>query len=133
MGQGPRHGAVSLDEGPQRLDRLLGWVQTVSGVNPFDHVGRRMVGQVTTAVDPSNLIRKLKERKSSWHDRIRAKLLVDGIISNRWSFRFLSFVRKNNLEKCQRSFSPADNVFFAAIEDATFSWEYWDKRLTRLP
>ena len=92
-----------------------------------------IIVEVTTAPDPSNLIRKLKQRENQWHDRIRAKLIADGIISDRWSFRFLSFVRRHNLEKCQRSFSPADNVFFAALEDATFSWEYWDKRLTQLP
>ena len=53
--------------------------------------------------------------------------------SRTWDIRFLGFVRKDNGEKARARLAGHDKVTFAAIEDATFSWKFWEERKGAFP
>ena len=84
--------------------------------------------EVTTGSDSRPTIKKVNERKERWFDRITAKLKTDEIITSAWPIRFLGFVRRDNLLRLQKTFLGVTDVGFIAIEDVSFSWDYWEKR-----
>jgi hypothetical protein len=88
-----------------------------------------VVIEVASASNVTAIISKAKERKVQWFDRLKSKLEADGIIDDRWSMRFLGFVRDENLKKAKAAFVDIDDVAFASIESATFAWDYWKDRI----
>jgi hypothetical protein len=87
-----------------------------------------VVVEVATGAGLSSIIQKAKDREKQWFAPLRLKLESDGVVSG-WDIRFLGFVRKDNLEKAQAALAGHDRVTFAAIESATFSWDYWKARV----
>ena len=87
-----------------------------------------LVVEVSTASDVGNLLKKVKDRKALWFERVNAKLQADGIIDAQWTTHFIGFVREAVLGKARHHFSGENDVFFVALEDATFSWAYWENR-----
>ena len=92
-----------------------------------------VVVEVTTASNINPFIEKAINRKKQWFEPLYAKLLADRIIDTSWDIRFLGFVRKDNFEKARAKLSGHDKVTIAAIEDATFSWKFWEVRQGGLP
>jgi hypothetical protein len=91
-----------------------------------------VVVEVTAASDAGSIIEKALDREKQWFLPLRTKLHADGIADG-WRMRFLGFVRRANLDKAKKALAPAPDVAFAAIEDATFSWDYWNQREGGLP
>jgi hypothetical protein len=92
-----------------------------------------LIVEVTSASDPVPVTRKIRDRQNLWYDRVRSKLMSDGTIDEKWSMRFLGFVRKANLVKLNEQFKDQGDVAFESIEDAMFSWDYWERRKIGLP
>lgn len=91
-----------------------------------------VVVEVTTAYEISSLLDKVRKRDEQWFVRLRAQLDIDGVARG-WEMRFLGFVRQDRLKKAESAFAGVPNVAFTAIEDATFSWKYWERREGGLP
>jgi hypothetical protein len=87
-----------------------------------------VVVEMTTGANADAIIAKATDREKQWFEPLRAKLKDDGV-ANDWPLRFLGFVRKTNLEKTQKAFADATDVTVIAIEDATFPWDYWTRRV----
>lgn len=95
-------------------------------------VGEVVVVEVATGSRFAGLLGRVAERKARWFDPIQAKLTGDGLAEQaRWPIRFLGFVRRDCLADLSRSFTGEQEVAFAAIEDATFPWSYWNDRAVR--
>jgi hypothetical protein len=90
-----------------------------------------IVVEVTTAYDIDALLAKVEDRDKQWFAPLRAQLNADHIAES-WDTRFLGFVRRDRLDKALRTVSAHD-VKFVAIEDTTFSWDYWKRREGGLP
>lgn len=88
-----------------------------------------VVVEVGTASDLGSLFSRIAEREARWFNPLRSKMLSDGVSDASWNFRFLGFIRRANIEKAQTKFEAACDVSFYAIEDATFPWSYWEKRV----
>ncbi len=91
-----------------------------------------VVVEVTTASDIHGLIGKVRNREKQWFEALHTKLQNDGIAVG-WPLRFLGFVRRANLERARQQFAGEKDVTFAAIEDASFPWWYWENRKGGLP
>jgi hypothetical protein len=87
-----------------------------------------VVVEVATGADLGPITTKAKDREKQWFAPLRQKLETDGVVSG-WEIRFLGFVRQQNLEKARAALAGHDRVAFAAIESATFSWNYWEARI----
>jgi len=87
-----------------------------------------VVVEVATGANPAPIIKKVEDRTERWFDPLRARLIGDGVTDENWRLRFLGFVRCENLKAVQNAFASADDVTFMNIEDASFSWKYWDGR-----
>jgi hypothetical protein len=88
-----------------------------------------IVVEVTVAVDLKSLTARIKERQTRWYNSIYRHLMELGIVDDHWKMRFLGFVRKANLSKAKAPFASEADVAFCAIEEATFLWDYWDRRI----
>ena len=86
-----------------------------------------VVVEVATGSGIGPITADAKNREQQWFGPLREKLASDGVVEG-WPIRFLGFVRKANLEKARKALSGHDGVAFAAIESATFSWDYWQER-----
>jgi hypothetical protein len=91
-----------------------------------------VVVEVTTASNVSSILSKIQDRDQQWLLKLREQLTADHIAEG-WDTRVLCFVRRENLKKAEREFDGIEKVTFAAIEDATFSWDYWKERKGGLP
>lgn len=91
-------------------------------------LGRRevVIVEVTMAVDLKPIISRVSQREQRWYRPIR-KALPE--VVEEWGIRLLGFVRKPNVVKARQAFPDQPDVAFHAIEDATFLWEYWDRRM----
>ena len=88
-----------------------------------------VVVEVATGSRVTDLWGRVAERGTRWFDPIRAKMVDDGLAAQAtWDIRFLGFVRRDCLVDARRRFEGQPDVAFAAIEDATFAWSYWDSR-----
>jgi hypothetical protein len=87
-----------------------------------------VVVEVTSGADVGAITAKAKDRERQWFAPLRQKLEADGVVSG-WEIRFLGFVRQQNLGKARAALIGHDRVAFAAIESATFSWDYWEDRI----
>ncbi len=87
-----------------------------------------VIVEVASGGDISTIIAKAKDREKQWFAPVRRKLVEDGVVDG-WDIRFLGFVRKALLNKAQNALQGHDGVAFAAIEKATFSWNYWEVRI----
>ena len=54
------------------------------------------------------------------------RLLNDCVVTADWDIRFLGFVRRDNVERARTRFAGQDRVCFHALEEAAFSFAYWD-------
>ena len=88
-----------------------------------------VVVEVASGADIKSIVTKAQDRERQWFQPLRVKLRADGIVDDSWHIRFLGFIRKVNLEKARQLIAPAADIAFAAIEDATFSWDYWKDRI----
>ena len=87
-----------------------------------------VVVEVVSGADIGPITTKAKDREKQWFGPLRQKLEADGVVSG-WDIRFLGFVRQQNLETARAASVGQDRVAFAAIERATFSWDYWEDRI----
>ncbi len=88
-----------------------------------------VIVEVTTAASLSSLTEKVKQRETRWYTPLRKKLSELSAINERWKFRFLGFVRAENLSRMKKEFIDDPDVTFFPIEDASFPWLYWDERI----
>jgi hypothetical protein len=87
-----------------------------------------VVVEVTTASNVNPLFSRIEKRSTCWYGPIRRRL-EELRIAKGWQLRFLGFVRRASIPAARASFTSAHDVAFCAIEDATFIWDYWDKRI----
>jgi hypothetical protein len=92
-----------------------------------------VVVEVTTASNIATLLERVKNRDSQWFSPLRSQLVeMDAALKN-WEMRFLGFVRQECLKRARDTFADVPGVTFAAVEDTTFSWKYWERREGGLP
>ena len=91
-----------------------------------------VVLEIATGANLDGLTKRVAERETRWFKPIRAKLASDGLAEQAgWGIRFLGFVRRDCLKGETQFFAGERDVAFAAIEDATFPWAYWENRDTQ--
>ena len=83
--------------------------------------------EVATGSSLNSILAKVRDRETQWFNPLREKLRADGVLAATWPIRFLGFVRRANLDAALQPFRADADVAFAAIEDATFSWDYWEE------
>lgn len=88
-----------------------------------------VIVEVTAAANMQPLIGRIEQRELRWYNPVRRKMKEIGVVDDGWKTRFLGFIRSQNLPLARARFEPPSDVSFWAIEDATFLWSYWDKRM----
>ncbi len=88
-----------------------------------------VIVEVTLAASLKPLIDRVTARETRWFNPVRRVLEASSVINETWSMRFLGFVRQDNVTLAKRHFEAEKNVTFFPIEEATFSWRYWDSRM----
>jgi hypothetical protein len=88
-----------------------------------------VIVEVATGSTLSGLFGRVEGREARWYRPLKQKMIEDRIIDSSWTFRFLGFVRRTNVEAAQRHFAAATDVKFYPLEDATFPWAYWESRI----
>jgi hypothetical protein len=88
-----------------------------------------VIVEVTSAATLGGLKKKVKQRETRWYTPLRATLTKLKVINKGWQFRFLGFVRDENLARLEQEFTGDRDVTFFPIEKASFPWLYWDERI----
>jgi hypothetical protein len=88
-----------------------------------------VVVEVTTSVNWRSLAQNVRDREARWFNPISRRLKEFSLPGAEWKIRFLGFLREANVEPAKSQFKDENDVTFFAIEDATFLWKYWDKRI----
>lgn len=87
-----------------------------------------VVVEVASGADIKKIVANVKARERQWFGPLRDKLKADDVVDG-WDLRFLGFVRRHNLKTARRLTEGQLGVAFWALEDATFSWDYWADRI----
>lgn len=84
-----------------------------------------VVVEVTTAADPTSLKSKILAREPNWFAPLRARFGSNP--------RVIAFVRRPLVAEATKWAEmhaiPRGEVCFFPLEDATFPWDYWDRRI----
>ncbi|GEO18723.1 hypothetical protein [Microvirga aerophila] len=92
-----------------------------------------VIVEVTTGAALEGIFKRIANRETRWYSPLKKKLVKDRVIDDSWAFRFLGFVRRPNIEEAQQKFAAHSDVRFYSLEDAAFSYAYWDSRKNGLP
>lgn len=117
---------------PHDPERQVGGSSPDFIVLDFDNRDMVIV-EVSAASNLNNLFERIKNREARWFGPARERLLQSGAITAEWPTpRFLGFIRRELIATAYNEF-PEQNVCFFALEEASFSYLYWDMRSRGLP
>ena len=88
-----------------------------------------VIVEVTSAADWKPLAGRVQARVSRWFNPVHRRLTQAGVTDMGWRIRFLGFVRAAAVDGIAARFISEADVTFYAIEEATFLWAYWSKRM----
>ena len=88
-----------------------------------------VVVEVTSAAHWKPLAGRVRDRETRWFSPVRRRLAQSGVTDVEWGIRFLGFVRITAVDGISAKFVGEADVTFYVIEEATFLWDYWKKRM----
>lgn len=88
-----------------------------------------VVVEVTTRAHIAKLADRIDAREHRWFRPLRRQLAGHGLIGADWRYRVLGVVRGDVIPRLEARFADSQDVAFVGIEEATFPWQFWDKRL----
>lgn len=91
-----------------------------------------VVVEVSAGASLGDLTSRVEERKARWFTPLRDRLVSEGVIDDRWTIRFLGFVRRDLVDQANR-LAGDDDALFHPLEDVAFPHLYWNERMRGLP